>query len=121
MSAASTAATTPDSGAVSHPPPACSPTVHPPESLAAVLGNGSAGHESVPVAVYTAAANGSFDEAVNFGVRCGGDSDTIGAMAGAIAGASHGADATPARWRDALEDGEKGRSHVERLAERLVS
>jgi ADP-ribosylglycohydrolase len=41
-------------------------------------------------------------------------------MAGAIAGARDGADAIPARWLDALEDGEKGRSYVERLAERLV-
>jgi predicted enzyme related to lactoylglutathione lyase len=38
-------------------------------------------------------------------------------MAGAIAGALDGAAATPKRWLEALEDGEKGRSHIERLAE----
>jgi ADP-ribosylglycohydrolase len=42
-------------------------------------------------------------------------------MAGAITGARNGAAAIPNRWLDALEDGAKGRSYVERLAERLVS
>jgi ADP-ribosylglycohydrolase len=42
-------------------------------------------------------------------------------MAGAIAGARDGEGAIPARWLDALEDGEKGRSHVRSLAERLAS
>jgi len=42
-------------------------------------------------------------------------------MAGAIAGAPDGAAPTPKRWLEALEDGEKGRSHIERLAEGLAS
>jgi poly(ADP-ribose) glycohydrolase ARH3 len=93
----------------------------PPDSVAAELGNGSAGHESVPAAVYATVAHGRFEDAVGFTVRCGGDTDTIAAMAGAIAGARDGAAAIPARWLDALEGGEKGRSHVERLAERLAT
>lgn len=92
-----------------------------PEAVAAALGNGATGHESVPAAVYAAAAHGGFEEAVSFAVRCGGDTDTIGAMAGAIAGARDGVAAIPARWLDALEDGHKGRSHVESLAEQLAS
>jgi poly(ADP-ribose) glycohydrolase ARH3 len=91
-----------------------------PDGVAAALGNGSAGHESVPTAIYAAVAHASFEEAVSFAVRCGGDADTIGAMAGAIAGARHGAAAIPARWRDALKEEPKGSSHVERLAERLA-
>ena len=91
----------------------------PPEAVAAVLGNGFTGHESVPAAIYAAAAHPRFEDAVSFAVRCGGDTDTIGAMAGAIAGAREGAGVIPARWLDALEDGEKGRSHVASLAERL--
>ena len=93
----------------------------PPHAVAAALGNGSTGHESVPAAIYAAAAHAHFEDAVGFAVRCGGDTDTIGAMAGAIAGARDGETAIPAHWLDALEDGEKGRSHVERLAEQLIS
>jgi len=93
----------------------------PPDTVAAALGNGSTGHESVPAAVYAAAAYEHFEQAVSFAVRCGGDTDTIGAMAGAITGARTGASAIPSRWLDALEDGDKGRSYVERLAEQLAS
>lgn len=45
----------------------------------------------------------------------------IGARAGAIAGAPDGSASIPKRWLEALEDGETGRSHIERLAERLAS
>lgn len=92
-----------------------------PAEIAALLGNGSPGHESVPAAIYSAAAHGSFEAAVTFAVRCGGDADTIGAMAGAIAGARTGASAIPARWADALEQGPKGRVHVETLADELAA
>lgn len=91
-----------------------------PAELAASLGNDSTGLHSVPTAVYSAAAHESVDEAITFAVRCGGDTDTIGAMAGAIAAARTGASAIPSRWLSALEEGPKGRSHVESLADRLV-
>jgi poly(ADP-ribose) glycohydrolase ARH3 len=93
----------------------------PPNTAAAILGNSSLAAESVPTAIYAAVAHGNFEDAVSFAVRCGGDTDTIGAMAGAIAGARDGATAIPARWLDALEDSEKGRSHIQRLADRLVA
>jgi poly(ADP-ribose) glycohydrolase ARH3 len=92
-----------------------------PAEVAARLGNRSTGHESVPAAVYSAAAYESFEAAVTFAVRCGGDADTIGAMAGAIAGARTGASAIPARWIDALEQGAKGRAYVEMLADQLAA
>lgn len=53
-------------------------------------------------------------------VNLGGDTDTIGAMAGAVAGAYHGADALPVRWTQALEEGEKGKSYILQLADRLL-
>jgi poly(ADP-ribose) glycohydrolase ARH3 len=71
--------------------------------------------------MFAAASQGGFEEAVSFAVRCGGDTDTLGAMAGALAGAAHGASAIPARWLDALEDGDRGRRHVERLAGALLA
>ena len=92
-----------------------------PAELAAALGNRPTGHQSVPAAIYSAVAHDSVEEALTFAVRCGGDTDTIAAMAGAIASAQAGAAAIPDRWLDLLEEGPKGRGHVERLADRLVA
>ena len=92
-----------------------------PAAVAATLGNHPTGHQSVPAAIYAAVAHASVEEAITFAVRCGGDADTIGAMAGAIAGASGGASAIPDRWLDALEQDPKGRSYVEALADEIVA
>jgi poly(ADP-ribose) glycohydrolase ARH3 len=92
-----------------------------PAELAATLGNRPTGHQSVPTAVYSAVAHESVEDAITFAVRCGGDADTIAAMAGATAAARAGAGAIPDRWLDALEQGPKGRSYVESLANRLVA
>jgi poly(ADP-ribose) glycohydrolase ARH3 len=94
--------------------------LHPAE-LAAALGNRATAHQSVPAAIYSAIANESVETAITFAVRCGGDTDTIGAMAGAIAGARSGASAIPPHWLDLLEEGPKGRSHVTGLADRLAA
>lgn len=87
-----------------------------PVAVAESLGNSSSGHESVPAAVYAASVHESFEEAVTFAIACGGDTDTIGAMAGAVAGARLGASAIPARWLAELEDGDRGHRHVADLA-----
>jgi poly(ADP-ribose) glycohydrolase ARH3 len=92
-----------------------------PAGAARVLGNSSAAPRSVPAALYAAVAHPDFESAVAYAVRCGGDTDTIGAMAGAIAGARDGAAAIPVRWLEALEDGPRGRTHVERLGRELAS
>jgi len=90
-----------------------------PTTVAEKLGNSATGHRSVPAALYCALAHDSFEEAVTFAVRCGGDTDTLAAMAGAVSGARHGAAACPARWLDSLEDGPLGRSYVQGLARQL--
>lgn len=92
-----------------------------PAELAAVLGNRPTGLESVPAAIYAAVAHESVETAVTFAVRCGGDTDTIGAMAGAIAAARTGASTIPSDWLDALEEGPKGRRLVESLADQLAA
>jgi poly(ADP-ribose) glycohydrolase ARH3 len=84
------------------------------------LGASSDAAESVCAAIYSALAHPTFESAVRFAVRLGGDTDTVAAMTGAISGASHGAGAIPRRWLDALEEGARGRGHVERLAARLA-
>lgn len=90
-----------------------------PAHVARLLGSTVAAHESVPAALVAACAP-TFEAALTFAVRCGGDTDTVAAMAGAVAGARHGAGAIPPRWLDALEDGPKGRTHVAHLAAQLA-
>ncbi|GAB4462648.1 MAG: ADP-ribosylglycohydrolase family protein [Armatimonadaceae bacterium] len=77
-------------------------------------------HLSVPAALYAFLAYpDSFEQAVTFAVRMGNDTDTVGAMCGAIAGAFHGASAIPARWLSALENGPRGRDTAAELAQQL--
>jgi poly(ADP-ribose) glycohydrolase ARH3 len=92
-----------------------------PAAVGELLGNSAIGHESVPTAMFAAASHTGFEEAVSFAVRCGGDTDTLGAMAGALAGAACGSTSIPARWLDALENGHRGRRHVERLVGALLA
>jgi poly(ADP-ribose) glycohydrolase ARH3 len=76
---------------------------------------------SVPLAIVAAAEADGFEEAVTRAICAGGDTDTAGAMAGAIAGARFGASGIPVRWIDALEDGEHGRRYVASLADQLAA
>ncbi|MFW6078979.1 MAG: ADP-ribosylglycohydrolase family protein, partial [Gemmatimonadota bacterium] len=92
-----------------------------PAAAAATLGTGGRASRSVPAALWAFLSRPHDAEAaVVRAVGLGGDTDTIGAMTGALAGAYHGARAFPARWLDALEAGEHGRAYAERLAERLL-
>ncbi len=90
-----------------------------PERVALTIGSSSSALHSVPAALCAAARATSFERACTFAVQIGGDADTIAAMAGAVAGARFGASAIPPRWLDGLEDGPRGRTHVEQLAHRL--
>jgi len=86
------------------------------------LGTNGTALGSVPTALYCFLCEPqSFEDAVAFAVNLGGESDSMGAMTGAIAGAYHGAAAIPERWLDGLERGPKGRDHLERLAEWLFA
>lgn len=91
-----------------------------PEMIGEVVGNGIEAHKSVPAALYSFVTHwDSFAEAVLFAIRIGGDTDTIGAMTGAIAGALLGADAIPPNWLDAVENGFHGRDYIRALADTL--
>jgi poly(ADP-ribose) glycohydrolase ARH3 len=90
------------------------------EDLAS-LGNGIAALDSVPTAIASfALAPQSYEEAVGQVILLGGDTDTMAAMAGALAGAHLGVAALPARLVALLEDGPKGRSYLQTLAGRLL-
>jgi poly(ADP-ribose) glycohydrolase ARH3 len=96
---------------------------HPGAAVEAVIREiscGVAAHESVPAAIWAFLTHAKDAEKVIVqAANMGGDTDTIAAMAGAMAGAYHGASALPRRWLDGLENGEKGRDYVISLADEL--
>jgi poly(ADP-ribose) glycohydrolase ARH3 len=85
------------------------------EQVVKELGNGVEAVNSVPTAIYAFLANPGFESAVTYAVGLGGDTDTIGAMCGAIAGACYGIDDLPDRWKEKVENKEK----IEKLAKKL--
>ena len=76
---------------------------------------------SVPTALFCFLSHPeSFQDAIVAAVALGGETDSIASMTGAIAGVYHGAKGIPDRWLGRLEDGAKGRSYIERTADRLL-
>jgi poly(ADP-ribose) glycohydrolase ARH3 len=76
---------------------------HGPAEAIRRFGHGVWAIESVPAALWAYANTSTFSEAIVEAVALGGDTDSIGAMAGAMAGATYGASAIPRTWLDALE------------------
>lgn len=77
--------------------------------------------EAVGPAIAAFLYTDSFRKAVTLAVNLGGDTDTIGAMAGAMAGAYYGVSGLPREWIAPLENGEKGCDYVLTLARRAAS
>ena len=59
--------------------------------------------DTLSAAFWSLRQSESFEEAVVTAVGLGGDTDTTGAVVGAMAGAYYGLDAIPARWRDRVQ------------------
>lgn len=87
------------------------------DEAVAVLGHDVLALNSVPLAVWAHCRNTSFEGAVVEAVSAGGDTDSIGAMTGAMAGATYGAEGIPSAWVKALEA--PGRRRVGELAAAL--
>ena len=86
--------------------------------IVAELGNGIEAFNSVPTAIFSFLLHhDSFSEAVLYAVSLGGDTDTIGAMTGAISGAYLGIESIPDSWKEKLEN----MPYIEELAEELWS
>ena len=84
--------------------------------VVAELGHGIEAFNSVPTAIYSFLSHpNSFEEAVIYAISLGGDTDTIGAMTGAISGAYLGIEAIPSNWQERLEN----RDYIVELANRL--
>jgi poly(ADP-ribose) glycohydrolase ARH3 len=81
------------------------------------IGHDADALDAVPAALFSVLRNTtSFVDAVLFAVSMGGDTDTIGAMAGAIAGAKWGIGGIPPSWLEHLENGNEGRDFIRELA-----
>jgi poly(ADP-ribose) glycohydrolase ARH3 len=91
------------------------------EALTARYGLSLRAIESVPAAIGAFVLTHSFREAVILAVNLGGDTDTIGAMAGAIAGAYYGHDQIPQEWLNPLENEAKGRDYVISCVKNILS
>lgn len=80
------------------------------------LGNGIEAFNSVPTAIYCFLSQPhSFAQAILYAISLGGDTDTIGAMTGAISGAYLGFESIPSQWESKLEN----RLYIEELAKKL--
>jgi poly(ADP-ribose) glycohydrolase ARH3 len=86
-------------------------------TVASTTGTGVSAADSVPAAVAAFCAHpDSFPDAVRFAVSLGGDTDTIAAMTGALAGARHGYSSIPPAWVTRTE----GVPHLVELADHLI-
>ncbi len=78
--------------------------------------------EAVPPAIGSfiwASGGHSAKEAIILAVNLGGDTDTIGAMAGVLAGVYWGKQSLPQNWTQTLENGQDGHDRVNELCLRL--
>lgn len=82
------------------------------------LGTNVTAHGSVPFAIFAFLRSpGSFKQCLFNAVLCGGDRDTLGAMACGVSGAYLGIEAIPAQWCERLENG----AYMESLARKLTA
>ena len=89
-----------------------------PEDGFAYTGNGGYVMETVPGALLALLLSPyDFEKTVIAAVNAGGDTDSLGAMAGAVSGAFNGASGIPERWKAGVE----GKEYVEILAVRLYT
>ncbi|MDY6833626.1 MAG: ADP-ribosylglycohydrolase family protein [Chloroflexota bacterium] len=85
-------------------------------NIVSSLGHGIEAFNSVPAAIYSFLIHPhSFEESVLYAISLGGDTDTIGAMNGAISGAYLGISSIPQKWELKLEN----REYIENLANKL--
>ena len=85
------------------------------------IGNGSDALSAVSAAIYSLIRNkDSFVDAVLFAIELGGDTDTIGAMTGALAGAIHGIQNIPRTIINRIENGHEGIDYLGSLVDKAM-
>ena len=75
----------------------------------------------IPTCLYFLLTTDSFEEALTEIINLGGDTDTAGAILGALAGAYYGIDGIPRRWLDGLQNREGIEARAEALARRSTA
>jgi ADP-ribosylglycohydrolase len=75
----------------------------------------------IPTCLYLLLVTESFEEAITEVVNLGGDTDTAGAILGAMAGTVYGVDAIPARWLEGLQNRKGIDSRAIALAQRSTA
>jgi len=84
------------------------------------IGNGIVAYEAVPAALYSFLRKPySFREALIQALALGGDTDTISAMTGAVAGAKFGIDGIPKEWLQVLENDNEGKDFIFNMVDRV--
>ena len=79
-------------------------------------------YHSVPVALYAwLKSPNNFREALASALDCGGDTDTVGAIVGALAGVSAGIGSIPTEWLDRICEWPRSTKVLNEIAERLAS
>ncbi len=87
------------------------------------LGRGVTGYafHTVPVALFAWLRHpGDFAAALTSALDCGGDTDTVGAIVGGLAGAGLGANAIPAPWKSSIHDFPLSLQKIDGAAKALV-
>jgi ADP-ribosylglycohydrolase len=78
-------------------------------------------YQTVPVAIYAALCHADdFELAMTQTLACGGDTDTVGAITGALVGARVGMDQIPQAWRAKIAEWPRSLSLLQRIANRLA-
>lgn len=88
------------------------------------LGSGISGYvnHTVPVALFCwLRYRNNFRQAVESAICLGGDTDSVGAIVGALSGAALGPEAIPADWINGLVDWPCSTAWINRLAEQLAA
>lgn len=88
------------------------------------LGNGITGYiyHTAPMAAYAWFRHADdYPQALTAVLNCGGDTDTVGAITGALAGATVGEEGIPLAWRTGVIDWPRSLAMLRTLAERLVA
>ena len=91
------------------------------ESLGLFRGITGYVYHTVPVAVYAWYKHfGDFEQTVSAVLNCGGDTDTTGAIAGALAGAVVGEMGIPGDWLKGIFDWPRGPKQLRKIADLLA-
>lgn len=87
------------------------------DALGLLRGVSGYAYHTVPVALYAwARHSGDFREALTGVLNCGGDTDTVGAICGAMVGAQAGPKAIPTEWLNGLWDWPRSVRLLQRVA-----